>query len=114
MKVNVNIEFDEIGPDDQIDLKKVEEARQVIRRMFSEDRAHQGFPNLFADQDDCLIHISDGKKPPASKLRALPAWRAVLIARVARQALAMTKDELDALIEDARNVGPDNKLEMKP
>ncbi len=59
------------------------------------------YPTLFGDQDDCLIDITDGKPPRSRSLRALPPWRAVMIARVALKARLMTQDEVDALVEAA-------------
>lgn len=41
---------------------------------------------LLADQDDCLLAITAGKPIPSDRLRRLPPWRAVMIARVAAKA----------------------------
>lgn len=59
---------------------------------------------LFANQDDCLIAITDGRPVPLAALRALPPWRAVLIARVAARAGVMDQAAVDALVAEARSV----------
>lgn len=65
---------------------------------------------LIAAMDDCLIAITDGKPIPTARLRSLPPWRAVLIARVAHKAGAMGTVEVQALVDEARRVGGDGTL----
>jgi len=60
---------------------------------------------MMANQDDCLIAMSGGKIPPREKLRALPPWRAVLIARVALVAGLITADEVGDLVQEASLIG---------
>jgi hypothetical protein len=55
--------------------------------------------------DVVLIAITDHKKIPMDRLRELPPWRAVLMARVAEIAGAMTRAEVDDLVREAREVG---------
>lgn len=70
---------------------------------------------VLANQDDCLIAITDGKPVPTRKLRALPPWRAVLIARVAAKAgIPLEHGTLDALIAEAQEVGGDGSLRPAP
>lgn len=66
--------------------------------------------DLLADQDDCLIAISDGKSPSKRALYSLPPWRAVLIARVAVRAGVMTEEEVREMVEQARRVGGEGTL----
>lgn len=67
---------------------------------------------LFAYQDDCLIAISEGKQPRIETLVKLPPWRAVLIARVANRAGVLSEKWVDALVEEARNVGGSGTLRI--
>lgn len=76
-----------------------------VRTQLSELRTTWG------NQDDCLIAITDGKRPPDECLRKLPPWRAVLIARVALRAGVMSQEEVDALVAEARYIGGDGTLE---
>ena len=76
--------------------------------------SNKDWPNLFADQDDCLIHICDGKRPPNRFLRRLPPWRAYLIAQVARRAGVMTEDDVQEIGDEAMVTGGSGRLEMKP
>lgn len=62
------------------------------------------------DQDDCLIAMETGKKPPREKLRNLPPWRAVLIARICNQGQIMTDEEVEELVNEARAVGGKGRL----
>lgn len=57
-----------------------------------------------AQQDDVLISITGGRVNN-EVLRQLPPWRAVLFARVAYSAGAMTREELDRLVKEARDKG---------
>lgn len=65
---------------------------------------------MIGHQDDCLIDISDGKRPRESSLRQLPPWRAVMIARVAHKAGVMTEDEVNIYVIEARKVGGNGNL----
>jgi hypothetical protein len=65
---------------------------------------------IYFIQDDCLIDIADGKKINETKLRKLPPWRAVLIAKVAVQAKAMTQEAYDKLVDQAAEVGGEGRL----
>lgn len=69
---------------------------------------------LLARMDDCLIAIEDGRPVPQASLRALPPWRAVLVARVAAKAGAIADDELARLVAEARRVGGAGRLEPGP
>lgn len=62
------------------------------------------------DQDDCLVAMSSGKKPPRDKLRNLPPWRAVMIARICNQDKLMTDKEVEEMVLEARHVGGIGKL----
>jgi hypothetical protein len=66
--------------------------------------------DLIAAMDDCLIAITDGKEIPEPRLRSLPPWRAVLIARVAVKAHAYRQEALDALTVEATRVGGNGSL----
>lgn len=67
---------------------------------------------VFALQDDCLIAISEGKQIPAEKLRQLPPWRAVLIARVGESGYSGISDgtTIDELINEAVSARGQGKL----
>lgn len=65
---------------------------------------------LFNNQEDCLLAISDGKPLPLDKLLALPPWRAVLIARIAVRAHVFSQFSLDVLVDNARRVGGNGDL----
>jgi hypothetical protein len=65
---------------------------------------------LFENQDDCLINISEGRPPDQKALRSLPPWRAVLIARVAQEAMVITREEVEELVDEASKVGGAGKL----
>lgn len=56
---------------------------------------------LYANQDECLLAIADGK-PIDMIIRRLSPWRAVLIARVALKAGVMTPEEVDLLMAKAK------------
>lgn len=45
---------------------------------------------MYAHQDECLVAIENYKPVPTEHLRALPPWRAVLIANVAAKAATGT------------------------
>ena len=71
--------------------------------------------DLLALQDDCLISITDHRPLPAQSLRALPPWRAVLIARIANLAGITTTDDghdLDEIVLEAQIVGGSGALEQ--
>jgi len=64
-----------------------------------------------AAQDDCLIAISDGHRLPAARLKMLPPWRAVLIARVADKAgMRLQRGTIGQLLAEARAVGGSGEL----
>lgn len=60
---------------------------------------------VWAHQDDCLLAIADGEPLPPDALRKLPPWRAVMLARIARNAGVVTDLELSILTTEAREVG---------
>lgn len=69
---------------------------------------------LLALQDDCLIAISEGRQIPADKLRQLPPWRAVLIARVGESEWTSISDgtTLEELTSEAVAAGGHGKLKL--
>ena len=76
---------------------------EPVRKPLTADQHRE----LFANQDDCLIHMSEGKKPPLKALVSLPPWRAVLIARIAGEAGWMSKEEVEGFVEEARKAPAD-------
>lgn len=56
---------------------------------------------IYADQDDCLLAIADGRSIDVI-IRRLTPWRAVLIARVALRAGVMSEEEVDLLMAKAK------------
>jgi len=67
--------------------------------------------DMSAQQDHCLIAITDGRPVPSADLYALPPWRAVLIAGVAERAgVPLEHGTVQALREQARRVGGDGVL----
>lgn len=61
---------------------------------------------LLANQDDCLLAIEDGHPVPAARLRALPPWRAVMMARIAARAgVPLELGTLDQLHAEAKEAG---------
>jgi hypothetical protein len=63
------------------------------------------------NQDDCLIAITDGKPVPTRALKALPPWRAVLMARVAAKAgVPLEHGSVTELVAEARRVGGGGRL----
>lgn len=67
--------------------------------------------DMYAVQDDCLIAIEDGDPLPSVKLRQLPPWRAVLVARVAQRAgIPLEHGSLEQLIAEARKVTGSGRL----
>jgi hypothetical protein len=69
--------------------------------------------NTVRELDLVLGSMADGRLHRAA-LRKLPPWRAVVLARVARRAGLMLQHELDTLIAEAIEVGPDGKLRPYP
>lgn len=66
---------------------------------------------LWAAQDDLLIAIEDGSPLPTTRLKALPPWRAVMLARVAARAgVGLEEGTLDQLAAEAREVKGDGTL----
>jgi len=62
--------------------------------------------DLMANQDDCLIAITEGEPLPVRAVQALPPWRAVMIARVASLAdTDLERGSLTQLEAEARDVG---------
>lgn len=74
------------------------------------NQPEEDFPTLGADQDDCLLAITEGKALPNDKLRNLPPWRAVMIARVAEKAGVMSATQVERLVAEAREVGGNGRL----
>ena len=74
----------------------------------SEERPRER-DEIFALQDNVLISITDGKMDHKS-LRMLPPWRAVLLARVAHMAGAMSRELRDRVVKEARDVGGTGQL----
>lgn len=72
------------------------------------------YEQWITDQDDCLIAMETGKKPPMEKLKALPPWRAVLIARICNQGQIMTDEEVEEFVQKAREVGGSGRFETNP
>lgn len=68
----------------------------------------------WATQDDCLIRMETGQKPDPYKMRQLPPWRAVLIARIGEHADIYTAEEVEAIVEEARRVGGQGRLVRAP
>lgn len=67
---------------------------------------------VMSDQDDCLIAISGGKRPPNRYLLSLPPWRAVMMCRVALKADLVTQEEVNRIVEEAQQVTGNGKLEV--
>jgi hypothetical protein len=66
---------------------------------------------MYAAQDDCLIAIDDGCPLPVARLRVLPPWRAVLVARVANRAgVSLERGTLGQLVAEARAVTGSGEL----
>lgn len=92
----------------------VERTSEQVKIMAKEIRERLTQLNkLMGDQDDCLLAITKGVKPPEDALRALPPWRAVMIARVAEKAGLMTIEEVDELVKEAAAVGGAGRLVAK-
>jgi hypothetical protein len=61
---------------------------------------------LLANQDECLLAIEDGNPVPVARLRALPPWRAVMLARIAAKAgVPLERGTVDQIQAEAREVG---------
>lgn len=61
---------------------------------------------LGAEQDDCLLAITDGDPVPTRALLALPPWRAVLMARVAAKAgVPLEQGTVEQIVAEAAAVG---------
>ena len=67
------------------------------------DRYREALTIIFL-MDDVLIDITDGYDP-IPRLRHLPPWRAVMLARVAEKCGLIERPVLDALIAEASAVG---------
>ena len=82
------------------------ESVQAILEAGVAERSHA---ELFAAQDDVLVALTTN--PPRlgqeerAAMRTLPPWRAVMMARLAVSCGVMDRAELDALIDEAREVG---------
>jgi hypothetical protein len=66
--------------------------------------------DIIAAMDDVLIAFQDGREIPMLKLRSLPPWRAVLLARVMHKAGALSQGAVDSLVRDAIHVGGNGEL----
>lgn len=67
---------------------------------------------VLLDQDECLIAITNGKRPPNKRLLSLPPRRAVLMCRVALKAGLVNQEEVDKIVEEAGRVKGFGKLEV--
>ena len=67
---------------------------------------------IIALMDYVLLAITDGKDIPMDRLRSLPPWRAVMLARVAVACGAMDADTLNRLVGEAKDVGGAGTLSL--
>jgi hypothetical protein len=68
-------------------------------------------PVWWADQDDLLLSITEGRALDTRKLRVLPPWRAVMLGRVAQRAgLGLERGTLEQLQAEAHRVGRGGRL----
>lgn len=68
-------------------------------------------PDWWAEQDDLLISITDRRPLPTRLLRALPPYRALMIARIACQAgVGLEQGDVDQLAAEAARVGGGQRL----
>ena len=79
-------------------------AEQRIAGMQAERDRYRGALTIIFLMDDVLIDITDGYDP-IPRLRRLPPWRAVMLARAAEKCGLIERPVLDALIAEASAVG---------
>jgi hypothetical protein len=67
--------------------------------------------DIYAIQDDLLISVEDGHPLRTGKLKQLPPWRAVMVARVALKAgVPMEQGTVKQIVAEAVAVGGDGTL----
>jgi hypothetical protein len=66
---------------------------------------------IIAAMDDVILAITDGQPVPMDRMRSLPPWRAVMMARLALAAGALDGDTVAVLVAEAVVVGGAGRLE---
>lgn len=86
-------------------LAELDEAEVALRRDIVDRTIAYALDRVLGDMDELLLAIGEGKGLDPTRLRRLPPWRAVMLARVAVRAGAMPDQDLATLITDAVRVG---------
>jgi hypothetical protein len=90
-------------------IREVEFMREKLGRQHELIKGDYRF-GIMSDQDDCLIAMEDGKPLPTYSLRALPAWRAVMLARAGVRHSVLERGTLAQIVAEAEDVAGGSRL----